>query len=245
MEPDTLHNLRHALRLTVAGIAAALLIVTVAAWSAPLDARPLLWAVRIAAPLAAVVFAAAALYMAPPPAAAVPDLLARVSPVCFERGGLAFAPKFVTDGGSCYFCVYFQNRFRGHATARIDIRAPRGWLDLRAPSLADVSVALDVPGGAFGVAWMHYAVPKAEQGRHAVYHVAASTDYPQGRGEQLSSCRGRRVGPAGSRGARAWMLLPTGVPEVGPGHVEVHTSILWQPDLPTGGFPVLPVTSAA
>ena len=39
--------------------------------------------------------------------------------------------------------------------------------------------------------------------------------------------------------------LATDVPEVGPSRVEVHTSILWQPDLPTGGFPVLPVTSAA
>jgi hypothetical protein len=41
------------------------------------------------------------------------------------------------------------------------------------------------------------------------------------------------------------MLLPTGVPEVMPARVEVETAILWQPDLPTGGFPVLPVKTAA
>ena len=249
MDSETHHNLKHALRLTAGGVAAALLMATVAAWAAPADATPLLWVVRVAAPLAALALGAAAIYMAPPPGA-VPDLLARVSPVSFERGGLVFAPKFVLDGGSCYFCVYFQNRFRGHAAARVDVRAPRGWFDLRQPALADVSVSIECPGGAFGVAWMHYAVPKAEQGRRAVYRVCASTDYPQGRGEQLSPCRGRRVPSAGPRGragsgARAWMLLPTAVPEVGPSRVEVHTSLLWQPDLPTGGFPVLPAQSAA
>jgi hypothetical protein len=95
---------------------------------------------------------------------------------------------------------------------------------------------------------MQYGVPRAEQGRTVAFHVAAGVGYPGGRGKRLSPCRGTTVGPLrGDRpgASRAWVLLPTGVPEVMPARIEIQTSILWHPDLPTGGFEVLPVKAAA
>jgi hypothetical protein len=218
-----------------------------AAWLAPLRPTPAVWALRLAAP----VFAAAlvsVLHFALPADGQAPDLLARVTPNYFERGGLSFAPRFVTDGGSCYLCLYFQNRFAGHASARLELRPPQGWFGLSPAAVAGMTVSLECPGGAFGVAWMQYGVPRSEQGKSVAFHVAANVGYPGGRGRRLCASRGTTGGPLrGDRpgASRAWILLPTNVPEVMPARVEVQTSLLTNPDLSTGGFEVLPAKAAA
>ena len=246
MMPFWQHNNRHLTDRLLGGLAVGLMLAAAVAWAVPLHTTAAVWAVRAGAPVAAAALATV-LFLAPRREPA--DLLAGVVPSYFERGGLCFGPKFVTEGGSCYLCVYFQNHFRGHATARIEIRpAATGWFGLGGPALAPADVAIECPGGAFGVAWMQYGVPKSQQGRRAGFRLAASVDYRHGPGERLSSSSGTPVGPLrGGRpgAARAWIVLPTGVPEVGPARVEVETTILWQPDLPTGGFPVLPLKPAA
>ena len=95
---------------------------------------------------------------------------------------------------------------------------------------------------------MQYGVPRELQGERVEFRIAAGVDYLQGRGRRLSPGAGTTVGPL--RGPRpgasqAWIVMPTDVPVVGPARVEVSSAILWQPDLPTGGFQVLPLKPAA
>lgn len=249
MQLENWHDWKDNVRTLLRTLAVALLAAGGAAWVVPLELTTAVWIVRVAAPVAAAGIACGLLFTAPPRKA--PDLLASVTTVYFDRGGFCFTPRFVTDGGSCYLCLYFQNHFRGHATARIELRPPGLWFGLSGPVLAGADVSIECPGGAFGVAWMQYGVPRAQQGKHIVFRIAANVAYPLGPGERLLPSRGTHVGPL--RGvrpgtSRAWIRLPTGVPDVGPAKVDVQVAILWQPDLPTGGFPVqpvLPVRSAA
>jgi hypothetical protein len=244
---EALDSLHHRAGALLGGLALALLAAGAVAWLAPLYVNPSVWAVRVGAPLAGAAVAAV-LLLAPPARRVNDDLLARAVPDYFERGGFCFGPRFVTDGGSCYFCVYFQNHFSGPATARIDIRPDAGWFGLNRPALAPADIAVECPGGAFGVAWMQYGVPRELQGQRVEFRVAAGVDYLQGPGRRLSSGAGTPVGPlrGGRPGAsQFWVRLPVDVPVVGPATVEVATAILWQPDLPTGGFQVLPVKPAA
>src|SRR4029453_1677380 len=152
MIPMTRTAVAHAVRPLLGGLAAVLLVAGAAAWVAPLQANAVIRTLRFAAPLGAV-----ALYcvraFALPSGDTTQDLLAQVTPAYFDRGGLSFAPKFVMDGGSCYLCIYFQNPFRGPATAIIDFQPPTGWLG-RGTALAGATVSVEVPGGAFGVAWL-------------------------------------------------------------------------------------------
>jgi hypothetical protein len=240
-------NLRHGAGTLLCALAAALLAVGVVAWVAPLDGTAVVWAVRVAVPVGAAALLVV-LLLVPLGSRQGQDLLARVVPDYFERGGFCFGPRFVTDGGSCYFCVYFQNHFSGPATVKIDIRPDAGWFGLNRPPLAGADVSVECPGGAFGVAWMQYGVPRELQGQRVEFRVAAGVDYLQGRGRRLSPGAGTPVGPL--RGPRPgasqfWMTMPVDVPVVGPARVEVSASILWQPDLPTGGFQVMPAQRAA
>ena len=206
----------------------------------------MLKAVRFAAPAASASLAFALCFV-PPPAGKVEDLLAQQTGDYFERGGFCFAPKFVMAGGSCYLCIYFQNHFEGHATARIELSPPADLLGRPSPLLPAATVTVECPGGAFGVASMQTGFPMSEQGKRHAFRLAAGVDYPRGRGERLCAGEGAPVGPLpiGRGSSRAWILLPTGAPEVAPAKVEVEVTLLWGPDLPTGGFPVLPVKTAA
>ena len=125
---EALDSLHHRAGALLGGLALALFGAGAVAWVAPLDVNAVLWAVRIAAPLAATALGAV-LLLAPPGTGRGEDLLARVVPDYFERGGFCFGPKFVSEGGSCYFCVYYQNHFSGPATAKIDIRRTPGGSD--------------------------------------------------------------------------------------------------------------------
>jgi hypothetical protein len=242
MNSDTWHNTRHVLMPLLQAMVIALPVSALIAWLGPFEPSPILWAVRIGAPIGAAALAWVWL-SAPPPLERIPDLLRPRCAEYFERGGLCFAPTLAAEGGSCLLNLYFQNHYAGHATARIEVRPPTGWFGLGAPTLPSMSVTVECPGGAFGVASMHFAIPAAQQGTVIGFHVAATCDYPVGRGEWLCQRRGKPVGPirSGPPGrTRAWLRLPTGVPIVGPARLEIETTILWNPDFSTGGFAVQP-----
>lgn len=193
-----------------------------------------------------------------------PDYLGQVTPKYFERDGLCLAPVFETADGPAFLCVYFQNRYAGHASARFAMLPPLRSFGFGRHKLPRVSVDFEVPGGAFGVLRLKYAVPAKYQGRRIAFEVGADVTYPARRGELLRYRGGRNLPPtrhldngtqlltalllgwigiflalsSSSRG-RAKLVLPTGVDETGPDVVNATREILAVPDLPTGGFPVL------
>jgi hypothetical protein len=134
-------------------------------------------------------------------------------------------------------------------------------------ALPALTIPIESPGGAFGVVRVPFPVGQRYWGRRMSFDVAADTKYPAGRGELLRHRQGLRVNstrdlsgsgqllaallllPLGiayvRRPARVMLELPRDVAETGPTGPTGVTEILWLPDLPTGGFPVMPPNRAA
>jgi hypothetical protein len=240
--------------------------VALGAWCASEGSPPVIWSLRVAMPLAAVGVIWLLVRVARRPDR-LPDHLARTTGKYFEREGLCFAPRFeAAYGGACFLCLYVQNRFARPASARIDALPPVRSFRLSRVPLAPVSVRVECPGGAFGVVRVPFGVPAKYQGKRLAFEVAADVKYPAGRGEMLRQRGGVRAGSIRearpshqllkslsflflgvihtSRPASATMTLPRGVAESAPAGGPGAFEVLWLPELPTGGFPVLPRQAA-
>ncbi len=194
----------------------------------------------------------------------LPDLLARTAGNYFERDGFCFAfvPGVTADGQS-WMRVFFQNRFERPCRGRAVLRPPSRHLSLGRWPLPTVDVTVDCDGAAFGVYRTPWPVPAKLQGRVAKCDVAGAVRYPNGRGQMVRFRDGLRAGSAGgdlakaaltvsmaavgglyvSRPARMQVKLPLGVGERPADGAAASVQILWRPDLPTGGFPVLPAAA--
>ena len=241
----------------------ALTITGILAWGAPRHPDRVVWALRLGCPIGVALFAWMFVRVKNR-RENLPDLLAQAfgRGRYFERDGLCFAfrPVLTTDG-RCWMQVYFQNRYERPCVARIVLRPPSRtfWIGRWPMQAIDVTVECD--GAAFGVHRTPWPVPFKLQGRTAKFDTACRARYPQGRGRLLRFREGARTGVPGSdlgaaamalgaaavgslyisRPARWRVRLPKGVADgVMPGAIA-STEILWRPDLPTGGFPVLPI----
>jgi len=178
-----------------------------------------------------------------------PDLLAQAihSYSYFERDGLCFAPVIHAVQGICWISIYFQNRYANPCTCRIRMLPPPRSFWFGRHDLPPINAELYCPSGAFGVTRFPYPVPQRYQGRHLRFEVFGSTDYPQGKGNMLRFREGIQAGSTsffsitGGRGLSR-IYLPRDVASSLLGPIEPTTEILWQPDLPTNAFPVIPTT---
>ena len=190
-----------------------------------------------------------------------PDVLGQVAGGYFERDGLCFAPRLVVEDGLCWFTVYCQNRFAhpAHGTAWF---VPMEGMRNRGPHEV-LPIAVDIgcaPGEAAAVS-IPYPIARTWQGRIMVYDVFARVKYPDGRGAMVRGGEGSPVGELASdlfetlktagllavgvlsipRGAASCELrFPDRVAEVVPAGVAPRREVLWELDVPTGGFPVSP-----
>ena len=168
----------------------------------------------------------------------IPDKLREVAPKYFERDGLCFAPVVEAAGGACFLNVYFQNRHARHASARIDVMPGARSFRLARHPLAEVSVRIECPGGAFGVVRVPFLVPADYQGRRVSFDVAADVKYPARRGKLLRPRGGVAVGPTSDLSQTRQLLstlalLPLGILQVAsPGRVTLRLPIEVAGDAP-------------
>lgn len=231
------------------------------AWGAPRHPDGVVWAFRIGCPLG-VALLGWVLVRSTRRREALPDLLARATGGYFERDGLCFGfvPARTTDGRQWLF-VYFHNRYERPCKARIVLKPPSRnlWFGRWPMTTVDVTVACD--GAGFGIHRTPWPIPAKLQGRSARFDVACRPAYPSGRGKLMRYREGARAGVPGSdlgraalalggaavgtlaisRPARWRIRLPRGGVDGVLDGATASTEILWRPDLPTGGFPVLPV----
>lgn len=244
----------------------ALAFTALGAWCATVGQPQIIWAFRIGAPLATLAVAWG-IYKVQSLPETLPDHLRAIAGKYFERDGLCFAMRLETTDGRCALCVYFQNRNGGHASSRVMVLPPRRTLRYKRHPLPAPTILIECPGGAFGVVRVPFPVSAKYWGRRMSFDVAADTRYPAGRGELLRHRQGLRVNstrdlsgagqllaallllPLGvvfvRTPARVTLDLPRDVAETDPTDATAETEILWLPDLPTGGFPVMPPTRVA
>jgi hypothetical protein len=239
-------------------------IVSFCVWAIPKHPDQLVWASRVLFPLVTILFGYVLFRIARRPDLA-PDILRQQFGTYFERDGLCFAPVITTspEDRTCWFNVFFQNRYAGTCACDLIIQPGGKSFSLGRHHVPTVAVVIDCPGGAVGVTRVPYPIPARYQGKKMRYEIAARTRYPRGAGRLLRFREGLRVGSheqaigraavtlglaavgviSFRRPASITIMLPSQVAESAPADAEVKTELLWAFDAPTGGFPVVPISA--
>jgi hypothetical protein len=246
-------SLKAILQLILLGTAIAALCV----WTAVDKPDTAVWAARVICPVVAIVMAGL-LFRVSRRKETLPDPLAKVSNGYFERNGMCFTTIFAVNGGFCWASVYVQNRYARLGTVRVLFRPGAKSFALRRLPVPAVDEEISCPGGALVVRRIPYPIEEKMRGQKVWFDVLATTKYPGGRGKLLRYREGLRVEGAiadktrlgcsaalllmgvlrRSTPASCTVTLPADVGDV-PAGVAAQEEVLWEPDLPTGGFPVM------
>jgi hypothetical protein len=177
-----------------------------------------------------------------------PDLLKKRHGSYFEREGFCFAIVPVASNGECRLDIYFQNRFDRSSRAQVVMRPSQQFFLNRRP-IETLTVEIDCPGGAYGVARVPWAVPTKLQGKQQSFDVGAHTEYPTGRGTMIRYRDGVHVGTAKrdvwagvltlagavggtvvmTKSAKVKLTLPKDVKDTLPEDALIAIEILWSP----------------
>lgn len=244
----------------------ALIVITLCGVFAWLEGQPgeIAWTLRLWAPPSLVVVGWLLYRGTRPPPETLPDLLGEATGGSyFEAQGLCFTPALHVEDGRCEMRVLFQNRFAGHCTGRVIIKPPHKFFGF-GRKMPPVKVAVECPGGAFGVVRVPYAVPERYRGKQMTFDVGATAKYRQGCGEMLRFRRGARVSAsADGSGALSFLTLflgfyyhstPARFTAVLPAEdtaeparlaAEPVTQILWTPACPAPAVADVPMQRAA
>jgi hypothetical protein len=217
----------------------------------------IVWATRIGAP--AIVIAISWLLIRNMRRKEIlPDMLAKITPQYFEANGLSFAFVPAIADGICWMHVFFQNRYEKMCQARIVLTPPKTFF-LGRSKTQGIDIQIDCEGAAFGVHRTPWPINQKLQGKTVKCEVGCTNRYPTGAGKLMRFREGLRCSPPSSGVARAaatagfalvgvirisrpstvTLRMPAGVAVEIPAGIEDATEILWRPDLPTGGFPVV------
>ena len=178
-----------------------------------------------------------------------PDLLRQSCGAYFERDGFCFAILAAAANGECRLDVYFQNRFDRARRAQVMLRPSQQFFLNRRP-IETLTVEIDCPGGAYGVARVPWAVPAKLQGKKQSFDVGAHVEYPSGRGTMVRYRDGVPVGTAKrdiwsgiltvsgavggmvvfSQPAKIKLMLPKKVAETMPEDALIMIETLWCPE---------------
>jgi hypothetical protein len=159
-------------------------------------------------------------------------------------------PLFDVQNGIWRLSLFFQNRYGGRCESTIFLWPPKKSFGLGRVALPKLQFRVACAGGAFGVQRIYLPIPAKFQGQQVSFEFFAKTRYPSGSGTMLLTREGMRVaGPGGwatlgvsvyKRSAGFSMQLPTRVADTEINLPPPETEILWEPTLPTHGFPVGP-----
>ncbi len=212
-------------------------------WLVPGPTYPIEWAMRILLPSIAILGWSVLRWHSRRPEI-LHNFLADVAGRYNEWDGLCFALLVDVGDGCCRLNFYFQNRYRGRCHCRVTLHPTALGLVFLRPKMAPIEMDFTSGGGEFGVARALCAVPCAVQNRPGICKISICVDHPDGRGETLRHRVGSHVSTNFPRGGYINKMIRF------PGPVAEHVvnrppaiEILSTPDLPTGGFPVIPVNT--
>lgn len=180
-----------------------------------------------------------------------PDFLRQHFGTYFERDGFCFVVRPEVKDGVCQLSVYFQNRYENSCRASV-LLSPSSFFFKSNEPIQTLTFGVECEGASFGRIYAPWPVPAGSQGKVASLDVAASVQYPQGRGQLLRYRDGLRVGAASadfwreglvlagaltgaiviSRPARMKFTLPTGVAAQLAEPPKSHTESLWRIGVP-------------
>jgi hypothetical protein len=178
----------------------------------------------------------------------VPDILRKRFNDYFERDGFCFAIQPEVKDGFCQLAVYFQNRYEKQCLVSIALTPSSFFFKSNAP-IQTLAFGINCEGASFGRVSTRWPVPVESQGKKASLDVAASVEYPNGRGKLLRYRDGLRVGAAKaefwreglivigamsgaiviSKPARMEFVLPSGIASELAEPPKSHCEILWRP----------------
>ena len=177
-----------------------LVIGAIAAWGAPQHPGAVAWVLRFVLPAAALAGVALLIRDARRPDL-VPDFLTRQGLTFFERDGFCFTIIPVIIEGTCYFEMWYQNRYERACQARVVVS--RGVKRI-------MTIPIDCEEAAYGVVRAPYAVHPNYQGTTRIFEISAAAHYPNGKGKLLRFRGGMGVGRVKMQnwsGAAAMMTL--------------------------------------
>ena len=122
-----------------------------------------------------------------------PDFLAKIFSPYFERNGLCFAIVPQVLNSQCELSIYYQNRYDQPCEALVWI-APTNVAFKDVSALPEFKLDIACKGGEFGRMFCLCGLPMRFKGQIILWNVAATTKYPQGRGQLLRLRDGLRVG---------------------------------------------------
>lgn len=235
------------------------LMATIFVWC---DPEPM-WLARVGFPVGAAV-TLLALVWSKKRADLAPDFLLGAAGSYYERDGFCFAIVPTVEKGRLFLNVFFQNRYERGSRAQVVIRPSKGFFMSRGP-MAQLTMAVECPGGGYGVTRIPFAVPRKFQGMTQSFDVAGQTSYPKGRGVMLRFHDGIGVGRASfdawreiatvaaafagiiivSRPAKCKVPLPDGVADWISDETPIRTEILWRLGDPVPGSQPRTLDSAA
>jgi hypothetical protein len=158
----------------------------------------------------------------------VPDFLRQVVGTYYERDGFTFAIQPIKKEGICQMAVLFQNRHGEPCDAQVVIKPSREFFMTRRP-IPQLAIGIHCEGGAFGVAFVPWGVPKQYHGKRQNLDIGASVRWPHGKGEMLRFRDGIAVkGP--KLGA---VQIATTIAAAAAGMIVLHTPVRLGIRLPT------------
>ncbi len=183
----------------------------------------------------------------------------------FDANGLTIAPNFSIDEGLCWIDVFYQNRYTSPCRAYVFIVPMEGVSrnNQQPHEVPPVTAEIECGGGEVGVISQPLPVAPKWQGKIMIFDVYAVASFSDSQREEIRRQDGFEIGgpnddtaallamaallplgilyPAGSSGGGGKMelRLPENVLDTTPPAIGPRSTILWEMQLPTGGFPVL------
>lgn len=169
-----------------------------------------------------------------------PDFLHRlVGNDFFERDGFTFALVPRPQDGVCQMAILFQNRYSEPCEAQVVIQPSRQFFMNRRP-IQKLTIGISCEGGAFGVVFVSWGIPKQFQGQKQNIDVGGSVRWPTGKGQMLRFRDGIAVkGPQ----LTSFQVATTVAAALG-GMIVLHTPVRLGIQLPTDVAESVPKDSA-
>lgn len=163
-----------------------------------------------------------------------PDFIRQLYGPPFERAGLCFCVEPMVIEGVFGFRVWYQSRYANRCRARI-VLCPKGASFTEKSGAKNLHIGLEVDPGGFGYVVVPFGVPQGVQGKKRSLHVAASVDYPDGKGDMVRFTDGMNVGTI-SGSVEAAMFIGA----IAAGSLLLQSPALVEVGLPTGVSPEVP-----
>jgi hypothetical protein len=153
----------------------------------------------LAVPVGGMLLTAAFLYRPKTPFdPVVPDLLDEKFGPYFDQDGFSFVPSLATSQNEssslACFRIAYQNRWSGDCVAKVMCWPVDGWSKTGQHEVPPVTPTIECAGGEAAVLDIPYPIGRRFRGMEMLFDIVCSTEFPAGKGVQLSASSGMSVG---------------------------------------------------